>query len=80
MEIFMNELSVYGAAFDVCLTNSVKVLHGCEEVILVLNWEKSHFLVQEGVILGHVVSNRGIEVDRAKVEVIERLPLVIARH
>jgi len=40
----------------------------------VLNWEKCHFMVQEGVVLSHIVSNRGIEVDKAKIEVIERLP------
>jgi len=43
-------------------------------VNLVLNKEKCHFMVQEGVILGHVVSNKGIEVDKTKVEVIEKLP------
>ncbi|CAM8982476.1 unnamed protein product [Rhodiola kirilowii] len=41
---------------------------------LVLNWEKCDFMMQEGIVLGHLVSNRGIEVDRAKVEVIEKLP------
>jgi len=40
---------------------------------LVLNWKKCHFLVQEGVVQGHIVSNKGIEVDKAKVEVIEKL-------
>ena len=40
----------------------------------VLNWEKCHFMVEEGIVLGHVISSRGIEVDRAKIEVIERLP------
>ena len=41
---------------------------------LVLNWEKCHFMVQEGVVLGYVVYNRGIEVNKAKVEVIKKLP------
>ncbi|KAA3449940.1 RNA-directed DNA polymerase-like protein [Gossypium australe] len=44
----------------------------CLEADLVLNWEKCHFLVQEGLLLGHLVSSRGIEVDKAKVE--DRLP------
>ncbi|KAJ9535698.1 hypothetical protein OSB04_un001150 [Centaurea solstitialis] len=44
------------------------------EVHLVLNWEKCHFMVTEGVVLGHVVSSRGIEVDRAKISIIEGLP------
>ena len=46
----------------------------CEEKHLVLNWEKCHFMVREGIVLGHLVSKRGIEVDRAKIEVIEQVP------
>ncbi|KAH9680216.1 hypothetical protein KPL71_026469 [Citrus sinensis] len=41
---------------------------------LVLNWEKCHFMVQEGIVLGHKVSNDGIKVDKAKIEVIDKLP------
>jgi hypothetical protein len=40
----------------------------------VLNWEKFHFMVHEGIVLGHLLSERGIEVDQAKIEVIEKLP------
>lgn len=74
MEVFMDDFSVYGTSFDVCLANLQKVLHRCKEVNLILNWEKCHFMVQQGVVLGHIVSHRGIEVDKAKIEVIERLP------
>ncbi|XP_074297309.1 uncharacterized protein LOC141628018 [Silene latifolia] len=42
-------------------------VYRCIEVNLVLNWEKYHFMVNEGVILGHLVSDKGIQVDRAKV-------------
>ncbi|GJS47709.1 reverse transcriptase domain-containing protein [Tanacetum coccineum] len=41
---------------------------------LSLNWEKSHFMVKEGIVLGHKISKSGLEVDRAKVEVIAKLP------
>jgi hypothetical protein len=54
------------------LANLEIVLQRCLEADLVLNWEKCHFLVQEGIVLGHLVSSRGIEVDKAKVE--DRLP------
>ena len=74
MEVFMDDFSVQGPDFDGCLSNLSKILHRCQEVHLVLNWEKCHFMVNEGIRLGHVVSNRGIEVDRAKIEVIEGLP------
>jgi hypothetical protein len=60
--------------FDDCLENLDKVLQRCVEKHLVLNWEKCHFMAREGIVLGHLVSERGIKVDRAKIEVIENLP------
>ncbi|KAK1649120.1 hypothetical protein QYE76_066925 [Lolium multiflorum] len=51
-----------------------KIVERCEETNLVLNWEKCHFMVNEGIVLGHKISERGIEVDRAKVEAIEKMP------
>jgi hypothetical protein len=60
--------------FDNCLHNLDKVLQRCEETNLVLNWEKCHFMVNEGIVLEHKISERGIEVDRAKVEAIEKMP------
>ncbi|XP_076920636.1 uncharacterized protein LOC143581837 [Bidens hawaiensis] len=51
-----------------------QIARGCVETNLVLSWEKSHFMVQEGTVLGHVISSRGIEVDRAKIQVISNLP------
>jgi len=74
MEVFMDDFSVYGKSFDGCLENLEKVLKRCHEVDLVLNWEKCHFMVREGIVLGHRISERGIEVDCAKIEVLEQLP------
>jgi hypothetical protein len=74
MEVFMNDFFVYEKTFDDCLENLNKGLQRCEKKHLVLNWEKCHFMVRECIILGHLVSERGIEVDRAKIEVIEQLP------
>ncbi|GJU88270.1 reverse transcriptase domain-containing protein [Tanacetum coccineum] len=50
------------------------MLARCEETNLVLNWEKCHFMVKEGIVLGHKISGAGIEVDRAKIDVIAKLP------
>ncbi|KAK8659610.1 hypothetical protein V6N13_029809 [Hibiscus sabdariffa] len=74
LEVFMDDFSVSGETFDSCLGNLAKVLKRCEEADLVLNWEKCHFMVNEGTVLGHKISSKGIEVDKAKVEVIEKLP------
>ncbi|KAI3684649.1 hypothetical protein L6452_33874 [Arctium lappa] len=74
IEIFMDDFSVYGSSFDHCLENLKKSLERCEETDLVLNWEKCHFMVKEGIVLGHVISKRGIEVDKAKIEIVEKLP------
>jgi len=73
MEVFIDNFSVYGTTYDHCLDNLFKVLQRCEDMNLVLDWEKCHFMVQEGVVLSHIVSNKGIEVDNAEVEVIENL-------
>ncbi|GJY76517.1 reverse transcriptase domain-containing protein [Tanacetum coccineum] len=53
------------------------MLKRCEETNLVLNWEKCHFMVKEGIVLGHKVSGFGIEVDKAKIEAISKLPYPI---
>ena len=74
IEVFMDDFSVLGDSFENCLENLRSVLIRCEETNLVLNWEKCHFIVQEGIVLGHWISARGIEVDKAKIEAIEKLP------
>jgi hypothetical protein len=75
LEVFMDEFSVFGSSFDNCLHNLSLVLKHCKETNLILSWEKSHFMVQKGIVLGHIVSKRGIEVDRANLEFfIENLP------
>ena len=74
LEVFMDDFSVFGYSFDNCLSNLSSVLQRCEETNLVLNWEKCHFMVEEGIVLGHRISSKGIEVDRAKIEVFEKLP------
>ena len=73
MEVFMDDFSIYGKTFDDCLENLDKVLQRCEEKHLVLNWEMCHFMVRERIVLGHRVSECGIEVDKAKIDVIEQL-------
>ncbi|GKE13776.1 reverse transcriptase domain-containing protein [Tanacetum coccineum] len=50
------------------------MLKRCEDINLVLNWEKCHFMCREGIVLGHKISKLGIEVDRAKVDIIAKLP------
>ncbi|KAL4340656.1 hypothetical protein GQ457_08G031090 [Hibiscus cannabinus] len=74
LEIFMDDFSTFGEDFDNCLSNLEKVLKRCKETNLVLNWEKCHFMVDEGIVLGHKISSKGMEVDKAKIEVISKLP------
>jgi hypothetical protein len=74
VDVFMYDFSVYGKTFVDCFTDLDKVLTRCAEVDLVLNWEKFHFMVKQGIVLGHVISERGIEVDKAKVKTVEQLP------
>nr|GEU84362.1 DNA-directed DNA polymerase [Tanacetum cinerariifolium] len=74
MEVFMDDSSVFGNSFQTCLSHLEKMLKRCEDTNLCLNWEKSHFMVKEGIVLGHKISKNGIEVDKVKVEVIAKLP------
>ncbi|GKC43625.1 reverse transcriptase domain-containing protein [Tanacetum coccineum] len=74
IEVFMDDFSVFGNSFGTCLSNLSKMLARCEKTNLVLNWEKCHFMVKKGIVLGHKISKAGIEVDKAKVDVIASLP------
>ncbi|GJX19038.1 reverse transcriptase domain-containing protein [Tanacetum coccineum] len=74
MEVFMDDFSVFGDSFSSCLSHLDKMLKRCEDTNLVLNWEKCHFMVKEGIVLGHKISKSVIEVDKAKVDVIAKLP------
>ena len=73
VEVFMDDFSVYGKSFDDRLSNLDRVLQRCEQTNLVLNWEKCHFMVNEGIVLEHKISERGIEVDKSKVDAIEKM-------
>nr|GEZ74311.1 reverse transcriptase domain-containing protein [Tanacetum cinerariifolium] len=73
MEVFMDDFSVFGNSFSTCLTNLEKMLKRCEDTKLALNWEKSHFMVKEGIVLGHKILKKGIKVDKSKTEVISKL-------
>nr|GFA12744.1 reverse transcriptase domain-containing protein [Tanacetum cinerariifolium] len=74
MEVFMDDFSFFGNSFENCLSRLDKMLQRCEDTSLSLNWEKSHFMVKEGIVLGHKISKNRIEVDRAKFDVIAKLP------
>lgn len=69
-DLDMDDLSVVGDSFDCCLNNLFKVLKWYKDCNLVLIWEKCHFMVKEGIALGHQNFEKAIEVDRSKLEVI----------
>ncbi|RVW77553.1 hypothetical protein CK203_050235 [Vitis vinifera] len=74
MEVFMDDITIYGSTFDEYLVNLEAVLNRCIEKDLVVNGEKCHFMVHQGIVLGHIISKQDIEVDKAKVELIVKLP------
>ena len=74
LDIFMDDFFFFEDSYEGCLENLRRVLEICKEKNLVLNWEKCHFMVTQGIVLGHIVSREGIEVDKAKVELISNLP------
>ncbi|KAM2690118.1 hypothetical protein EV1_043335 [Malus domestica] len=74
IEVFMDDFSVFGDSFDGCLHNLSLILKHCVETNLVLNWEKCHFMVKQGIVLGHIISEKGIEVDKSKIDLVRHLP------
>nr|GEW48479.1 retrovirus-related Pol polyprotein from transposon 17.6 [Tanacetum cinerariifolium] len=74
IKVLMDDFLVFGDSFSSCLSHLDMMLKRCEDTNLVLNWEKCHFMVKEAIFLGHKISKSGIEVDRAKVDVISKLP------
>ncbi|GJZ51186.1 reverse transcriptase domain-containing protein, partial [Tanacetum coccineum] len=74
IEVFMDDFSVFRDSFSSCLSYLDMMLKWCEDTNLVLNWEKCHFMVKEGIVLGRKISKNEIEVDKAKVDVISKLP------
>ncbi|GJR59626.1 reverse transcriptase domain-containing protein [Tanacetum coccineum] len=73
VKVFMDDFSVFGNSFDKCLSNLDKMLQRCKDAHLVLNWEKCHFMVKEGIVLGHKVFGVGLEVDKEKIDVISKI-------
>jgi len=74
IEVFMDDFMVFGDSFDKCLENLSLILKRYIETNLVLNYEKCYFMVEQEIVLGYVVSSRGLEVDKAKINVISSLP------
>ncbi|GJU10324.1 reverse transcriptase domain-containing protein [Tanacetum coccineum] len=73
-EVFMDNFSLFGDSFLLMTSPILTKSKRCKDTNLVLNWEKCHFTVKEGIVLGHKISKSGMEVDKAKVDVIAKLP------
>nr|GEU60921.1 reverse transcriptase domain-containing protein [Tanacetum cinerariifolium] len=65
MEVFMDDFFIFGNSFQSCLSHLERMLKRCEDTNLCLNYEKSHFMVKEGIVLGHKISKQGIDLDDA---------------
>ncbi|KAM1647830.1 hypothetical protein COP1_009193 [Malus domestica] len=74
IEVFTDDFSVFGDSFDGCLHNLSLILKRFVETNLVLNWEKCHFMVKQGIVLGHIISEKGMEVDKSKIDLVRHLP------
>nr|GEW96971.1 reverse transcriptase domain-containing protein [Tanacetum cinerariifolium] len=74
MKVFMDDFLVFKNFFQTCLSHLESMLKRCEDTNLCLNWKKSHFMVKKGIVLGHKIFKEGIKDDKAKVDVIAKLP------
>ena len=69
----MDDFFLYEDSFDQCIHHLKLVLQRCTKKNLTQNWERYHFMVRQRIVLGHEISRRGIEVDKAKIELIAKL-------
>ncbi|GKA07282.1 reverse transcriptase domain-containing protein [Tanacetum coccineum] len=74
VEVFKDDFSVFGNSFEKCLNNLEKMLQHCKDAHLVLNWEKCHFMVKEGIVLRHKGFGAGLEVEKSNIDIISKLP------
>lgn len=74
-EVLMDDFSIHRSSFEHYPRNLGKIVVRCEEKCLVHNWKKCHFIVKQGIVLGHVVSKNGIQVNRAKIDITVNLPI-----
>ncbi|KAM1908066.1 hypothetical protein ACFX14_027627 [Malus domestica] len=74
IEVFMDDFNIFGDSFDGSLHNLSLILKRCVKTNLVLNWEKCHFMVKQGIVLGHIISEKGMEVDKSKIDLVRHLP------
>jgi len=72
----MDDFSIYGDSFDQCLHHLELILKYCARKNLTLNWKKCHFMITYEIILGHQISRKGTEMDRAKIDVIVKLSML----
>lgn len=77
IDVLMDDFLIVGDIFRDCSVHLENTLHRCEECNLILKWEKGHFMVKERIVLWHKILKRVIEVDRAKIEAIKKLPSLI---
>ena len=66
MEVYMHDITVYGGDFEECLTNLEALLQRCIEKNMVLNWEKFHFMVNQGIVLGQSFPAGELKLTRQK--------------
>ena len=70
----MDDFTPYGSDFQEALSNLGKVLNKCIEMNLSLSLEKCEFLMTEGIVLGHAISQQALPVDPNKIVIIQRVP------
>lgn len=61
IEEFIDYFLVFGDSFDNYLEHLSLVLQNCKEMNMVINWEKCHFIVNEGIVLRHMISSHVID-------------------
>jgi hypothetical protein len=75
MVIYLDEIIVFSTFDDEHLQHLKHTFEICRSYGISLNSKKSHFSMEEGKILGHIISPEGIKIDLARVKAIQKIDI-----
>ena len=73
--IYLDDITVFSESDKNHCQHLERVFKKCMKFGVSLNPEKSHFALQEGKLLGHIISKEGIIIDPSRVEAIEKIDI-----
>ena len=75
MVIYLDDITIFSKSDDQHLQHLERVFLKCKKFGISLNPKKSHFVLEECKLLGHIISKDGIKIDPQRVDAIQSLSI-----